>query len=232
MNKNVFIALIAGLLAGAAIGFFGANALNKQEAAASGNAPLFNPLELQQTLPSSEQASTATTGGAMPDIQQKLDRAMSEPDNFQAQMEAGDMYAQIQKYETAIEFYQKGLALQPNERQANIVLANAFFDSKKFAEAGKYYAKALELDPNDVNARTDLGTTFVEQQPPDLDRAVEEFKTALELDPKREATLYNLGVVYFRKGDTENAKDILAKLEAINPNTQLAAKLRSSLFPK
>lgn len=230
MNKNVFIALFAGLLAGAAIGFFGANALNKQEAAAPGNAPLFNAQELQQTLPGGDQ--TATTAGAMPDIQKKLDRAMSEPDNFQAQMEAGDMYAQIQKYETAIEFYQKGLALRPDERQANIVLANAYFDSKKFAEAGKYYAKALELDPNDVNARTDLGTTFVEQQPPDLDRAVEEFKAALELDPKREATLYNLGVVYFRKGDIENAKDILAKLEAINPNTQLAAKLRSNIFPK
>ncbi len=230
MNKNVFIALVAGLLAGAAIGFFGANALNKQEAAGPGNAPLFDPQELQQTLPGGDQ--TAATTGAMPDIQKKLDRAMSEPDSFEAQMEAGDMYAQIQKYETAIEFYQKGLALRPDERQANIVLANAYFDSKKFAEAGKYYAKALELDPNDVNARTDLGTTFVEQDPPDLDRAIQEFKTALELDPKREATLYNLGVVYFRKGDIENAKGILAKLEAINPNTQLVAKLRSNIFPK
>jgi len=228
MNKNLFIGLLVGALAGAAIGFFGANALNKQNtAAAPGNAPLFNSQELQQTLPGGDQS-----GGAMPDIQKKLDRAMSEPDSFEAQMEAGDMYAQIQKYETAIEFYQKGLALRPDERQANIVLANAYFDSKKFVEAGKYYAKALELDPNDVNARTDLGTTFVEQQPPDLDRAIEEFKAALELDPNREATLYNLGVVYFRKGDLENAKDILARLEAINPNTQLAAKLRTNLFPK
>src|SRR5690606_16691106 len=161
MNKNLFIGLLVGALAGAAIGFFGANALNKQNtAAAPGNAPLFNSQELQQTLPGGDQS-----GGAMPDIQKKLDRAMSEPDSFEAQMEAGDMYAQIQKYETAIEFYQKGLALRPDERQANIDLANAYFDSKKFAEAGKYYARALELDPNDVNARTDLGTTFVE--PPD-----------------------------------------------------------------
>jgi tetratricopeptide (TPR) repeat protein len=230
MNRNVFIGLLVGVLAGAAIGFFGANALNKQTAAtAPGDAPLFDPQELQRTLPGGDQTAG---GGAMPDIQQKLDRAMSEPDSFEAQMEAGDMYAQIQKYETAIEFYQKGIALRPDERQANIVLANAYFDSKKFAEAGKYYAKALELDPNDVNARTDLGTTFVEQQPPDLDRAVEEFKAALEIDPNREATLYNLGVVYFRKGDTENAKEILKRLEAINPNTQLAAKLRTNLFPK
>lgn len=214
-----------------AIGFFGANTLNREATATAdipGNPPLFDQQTLQQSVP----GNAPPQGGMMPDIQQKLDRAMKEPQNFEAQMEAGDMYAQIQKYETAIEFYQKGLAIKPDERQANIVLANAFFDLKKFSDAGKYYTKALELDPNDINARTDLGTTFVEQQPPDFDRAIKEFETALEIDPKREATLYNLGVAYFRKGDMEKSKEILSRLEAINPNTQLVSKLKANLFPK
>ena len=230
MSKNLFIGILIGLAGGLAIGFFGANALNREAAATAdipGNPPLFDQQALQQSIP----GNTTPTGG-MPDIQQKLDRAMKEPQSFEAQTEAGDMYAQIQKYDTAIEFYQKGLAIKPDERQANIVLANVYFDSKKFSDAGKYYAKALELDPNDINARTDLGTTFVEQQPPDFDRAIKEFEAALEIDPKREATLYNLGVVYFRKGDLDRSKEILARLEAINPNTQLVSKLRANLFPQ
>ncbi len=232
MNKNLFIGILIGLAGGLAIGFFGANALNRENTATAdipGKPPLFDQQTLQQSLPGN---NAATTGGMMPNIQEKIDRATKEPDNFEAQMEAGDMYAQIQKYDQAIEFYRKGLAIKPDERQANIVLANAYFDSKKFPEAGKYYAKALELDPNDINARTDLGTTFVEQQPPDFDRAIKEFEAALTIDPKREATLYNLGVAYFRKGDKERSKEILSRLEAINPNTQLVSKLRSNLFPQ
>ncbi len=231
MNKNLFIGILIGLAGGLVIGFFGANTLNredKQTADIPGKPPLFDQQTLQQAIPGNQPQN----GGMMPDIQQKIDRAVNEPGSFEAQMEAGDVYSQIQKYDKAIEFYKKGLAIKPDERQANIVLANVYFDSKNFADAGKYYAKALELDPNDINARTDLGTTFVEQQPPDFDRAIKEFETALEIDPKREATLYNLGVAYFRKGDAERSKEILRRLEAINPDTQLVSKLRSNLFPQ
>ena len=85
---------------------------------------------------------------------------------------------------------------------------------------------------NDINVRTDLGITFVERENPDLDRAVKEFQTSLQTNPAHEPTLYNLAVAQFKKGNSEEANKILAQLEATNPNSQLAERLRQILVIK
>jgi tetratricopeptide (TPR) repeat protein len=218
--------LIGGgcLFLGLIIGFFGANTINRNalsQQPAAPNASLGAP-PMQGNMP-------ATSGGMMPDIQVKLDRAKNEPENFAAQMEAGDMYAQIGRYDKAFEFYQKGVQIKPDDFQANVQLANAYFDTRQFENAEKYYTKALEIDPKDVNARTDLGTTFVERQSPDYQRAIKEFETALSINPQHEPTIYNLGVAYNRMGDKENAQKTLAKLEQTNASSPLVGRLRQIL---
>ena len=65
---------------------------------------------------------------------------------------------------------------------------------------------------DDVNVRTDFGITFVERENPDLDRAVKEFQTSLQTNPKHEPALYNLGVAYYKKGNTAETEKILAQL--------------------
>jgi tetratricopeptide (TPR) repeat protein len=144
-------------------------------------------------------------------------------------MRTGDMYAQIGKFDKAIEYYNRGILLKPSDFQANVVLANAYFDSRKFEDAAKYYEKALAVKPDDVNARTDFGTTFVERQNPDFERAITEFRAALEIQPKHEPTLYYLGIAYFRKGDRQNANAVLADLEKANPASELIARLRQNM---
>ena len=228
MNKQSIFTAFIGLIVGLGIGFFAANSINRNAASqlAATNIQTNAPISKPQTNPANAQ------GGMMPDVQQKLDRANNEPENFAAQMNAGDMYAQIGRYDKAFEFYQKGVALKPDDFQANVQLANAYFDSRQFENAEKYYAKALEINPADVNARTDLGTTFVERQNPDFARAVTEFQKALEIDPNHEPTLYNLAVAYNRMNESENAKKTLSKLEETNPNSQLLARLRQIIANK
>jgi cytochrome c-type biogenesis protein CcmH/NrfG len=166
-----------------------------------------------------------------PDIAAMIERAQNEPNNFAVQMEMGQMYAKIGKFDKAAEFYRRGIAINPGNFQANIVLANALFDSRQFEAAGDAYAKALEIDPKDVNARTDLGTTFVERPSPDYDRAIKEFDAALALDPKHEPTLYYLGIAYFRKGDLANAQRSLQRLETANPSSELIDRLKKNINP-
>jgi tetratricopeptide (TPR) repeat protein len=231
MNKNSILFGIGGLLIGLAVGFFAANSINRNAASQQSAAP-----EQSLTAPLAGQAATTTpnnaAGSMLNDVQEKLDKANAEPSNFAAQMNAGDMYAQIGRYDKAFEFYQKGVQLKPDNFEANVQLANAYFDNKQFENAEKYYAHALEINPKDINARTDLGTTFVERQTPDYERAVAEFKKALELDPKHEPTLYNLGVAYYRKNDPQNAQKMLSELEKANPNSPLVGKLRQVLTVK
>ncbi|MGI8641924.1 MAG: tetratricopeptide repeat protein [Pyrinomonadaceae bacterium] len=231
MQKSVLFG-IGGLIIGLIIGFFVANSINRKEisqqnaAQTSVNAPFLN----QQTQAVSVKPNEK--GGMLPEVSETLDKAKNEPNNFDAQMKAGDIYSKIQKFDTAVEFYEKANQIKPEDYDTIVKVGNTYFDSRQFEKAESWYEKALAKNPNDVNVRTDLGITFVERGNPDLDRAVKEFQTSLQTNPKHEPTLYNLGIAYFKKGNLEETGKILAQLEAINPSSQLTARLRQIISSK
>ncbi len=225
MSKSILYGA-AGLLIGAVLGFLAANYVNRNaELGAAAAQP--QPGPAQQTV-----VAETSVDGTQADVAEALNLADAEPQNFVAQMKAGDMYARIGRFEKAIEYYRRGLAVKPADFNANLVMANALFDSRQFDEAEVFYTKALLIKPEDVNARTDLGTTFVERSKPDYDRAIKEFNTALAVDPKNEPTLYYLGIAYFRKGDRANAEKALAELEKANPSSVLIGRLRQNMEPQ
>ena len=221
MQRNILFGIV-GLAIGLAIGFFAANSINRQDDlnASSANNSSLRP---------APEAPGQSSGGMLADVAQMIQTAESEPQNFVAQMRTGDMYAKISKFDSAIEFYKRGILLKPDDFNANVVLANALFDSQRFEEASDYYAKAVKINGADVNARTDLGTTFVERSSPDYERAIKEFKAALEIDPKHEPTLYYLGIAYLRKGEKDKADRTLAELEKANPASSLIDRLRQNI---
>jgi len=219
MQRNILFSIV-GLVIGLVIGFGAANSINRQD-----------DLNTSSTNNSSQQLApqSSRSSGMLADVDQMIQTAQSEPQNFVAQMRTGDMYAKIGKFDSAIEFYKRGILLKPDDFNANVVLANALFDSQRFEEASDYYAKAVKINGADVNARTDLGTTFVERSNPDFERAIREFKAALEIDPKHEPTLYYLGIAYLRKGEKDKADRTLAELEKANPASSLIGRLRQNI---
>ncbi|MCA1639840.1 MAG: tetratricopeptide repeat protein [Acidobacteria bacterium] len=125
-----------------------------------------------------------------------------------------------------MEFYQKANQIKPDDYQTIVKIGNTYFDSGQFEQAEKWYLEALEKKSADVNVRTDLGITFVEREMPDLDRAIKEFQTSLQTNPKHEPTLYNLGVAYYKKGNIEKSKETLNQLEIVNEQSELGKRLR------
>ena len=218
MSGKYTIGLI-GLVAGIIAGFVFANAINRGDQNFS-------------SAPAAVAGQSATGGDAMSDVSNALGQAEREPGNFVAQMKAGDMHARIGRFDSAAEYYRKGIALQPNDARAYVVLGNVLFDSGKFEEAAGSYEKALELEPNDANARTDLAATFVERPAPDLPRALAELEKALKLAPKSEPALYYLGVVHARRGDAAAARRALAQLKEASSNGELARRLDQLLAAK
>ncbi len=168
-----------GLIVGLLIGFFTANSINRNASQivspAQPNAPFQN-----QQVPNVLVKEQPAQGGMQPDIAAILDKARTEPNNFDAQIKAGDTYLQIKGFEKAMEFYQQAHRIKPEDYELIVKLGNAYFDFRKFEEAGKWYEQALSKKSNDANVRTDLGITFVERENPDLDRAVKEFQAALQ----------------------------------------------------
>jgi len=224
MQKSITFG-IGGLIIGLFIGFFAANSINRNSSQIVSPAPpnaSFQSQEVSNVLVKEQPPQ----GGMLSDITAILDKARYAPDNFDAQIKAGDTYLQIKGFEKAVEFYQQAHRIKPEDYETIVKIGNAYFDSGKFEEAGKWYEQALSKKSNDTSVRTDLGITFVERENPDLDRAVKEFQTSLQTNPKHEPTLYNLGAAHFKKGNREETDKILAQLKAINPQSQLVGRLQ------
>lgn len=222
---NYLLVAAACLVVGFFAGFYVSNNINRNAELQSAttqtkpNSPMFN----QQTQVAGVKEPNAAM---MPDVAETLDQAKAQPDNFDAQMKAGEMYQKIQNFEKAAVYFDAAAVLKPTEYENLVRLGNAFFDVKQFEKAQIYYGQALEKKSDDVDVRTDFATTFIERGAPDFDRAIQELDAALKIKPKHEVALYYMALAYQRKGDTENAKKYLAQLEQINPTSQLVGRLK------
>ena len=236
MKKESIMFGVFGLVVGLVIGFMGANSLNRSQAgqiaqapAGSTSAPAGNP-----NLPP-DHPPIGTTGGDQPtsgapsaQVTAAIDKAKQQPQNYEAQMTAADLYYQIQRFEDAAKFYEAASRLKPADTEPMIKAGNAYFDGEKYELAEKWYVQALQKNPKDINVRTDLGLTFFLRTPRDIDRAIKEYKTSLETDANHEITLQNLALAYTENGDKEALVKTLDRLKTVNPNNPVIKKAESN----
>ncbi len=231
MNKENFLFGIIGLLAGLIIGFMFANSIN-QNASKNPN-PMTNPVSAVDPdapiPPGHPDVNGQNSGGMQPQVQAAIEKAKAEPDNYEAQIKAAEVYYQIQRFEGAIEFLKQANKLKPDDYETIVNLGNSYFDAGNYEESDKWYSAALVKKPDDVNVRTDLGLTFIFRQPPNYDRAIQEFTRSLEKDPNHPQTLQNLTVAYTKKGDAAKAKETLARLETLDASNTAIPKLREDI---
>lgn len=236
MKKDNVMFGVLGLLVGLIVGFMFANNVNRSAAS-----PLASSTAAPPTVTGNNPAlppdhpPLGTSGGAdapqgapLPQVTAAIDKAKAEPQNFEAQMTAADLYYQIQRFEEAAKFYETANKLKPADTESMIKAGNAYFDGDKYEQAEKWYLKALEKDPKNINVRTDLGLTFFLRSPRDIDRAVKEYKASLAIDPNHEITLQNLALAYSENGDKEALRDMLEKLKKVNPNNPAIAKINAA----
>jgi tetratricopeptide (TPR) repeat protein len=222
MNKRVILFTIIGILVGFTGGFFLANSINR-------NAVAHPQTVSSPNIPSANQAPFANQSGAIPQVTEAIERAQNEPENFEAQYAAGNMYYQIERFDEAVKYYARANQIIPDHYLTLVRLGNSSYGLKKYEEAGKWYAEALKIKPDDVDVRTDFGTTFFLREPKDFDRAIKEYKISLEQNPKHEITLQNLCAVYVEKKDKQNLQETLSKLEQVNPQNPKIAEIKQKL---
>lgn len=223
MNRDKILFGVGGVLVGVVIGFLFANSVNRS---ASGTLNVSaNTTATNSVLPPDHPPIGASEGasqtGAIPQVTEAIERARRSPDDFEAQMTAGDLYYQIQRFDDAADFYKRANELRPAENEPMIKLGNTNFDAERYEEAERWYAAVLKRTPNEVNVRTDLGLTFFLRQPRDLDRAIKEFNAALVLQPDSEIALQNLALAYKEKNDQASLQKTMDRLKQVNPNNPL-----------
>jgi len=239
MKKDNILFGVFGLIVGLVIGFVFANSVNKSAiekaatnpAASTGStsAGTTNPAIPPDHPPIGTQSGDSTQTAPLPQVMESIDKAKQQPQNFEAQMTAADLYYQIQRFDDAAKYYEIASKLKPADIEPVIKAGNAFFDAEKYEIAEKWYLQALEKEPKNLGVRTDLGLTFFLRTPRDVERAIKEYKTALAIDPDHEISLQNLVLAYTENGDKENLKSTVEKLKKVNPKNPAVTKLESGL---
>src|SRR5436190_22522148 len=104
MTKDNILFGIIGLLGGLIIGFFVTNSINKQQGVGMATTPPATTTVQNGQLPAGHPEVAGGADGqqsamGVPEVQAAIEKARAEPDNFDAQMHAADLYNQIQRFD-------------------------------------------------------------------------------------------------------------------------------------
>jgi tetratricopeptide (TPR) repeat protein len=141
---------------------------------------------------------------------------------------AGEANESIKNYDSALEEYQKVLALVPGRpgvhfRLGRVYLARArppFSEADAEAHAAREFEQELAIDPTNADAAYELGE--LARKAGELDKARELFAAAVKHYPEFEEGLVGLGRVLVAQGKAELALAPLKKAVAINPKDDVA----------
>jgi tetratricopeptide (TPR) repeat protein len=234
MTKDNIMFAIIGVLLGVIVGYVFATNINQRDTAMRAPASrtagqITQDSELPENHPPVSTNAVQDQGGESSEDAAALKQAQAEPDNFDAQMQSAAILYQNRRFDEAIQLLMHANQLRPDAYEAIVALGNTNFDAGRYEIAEKWYTAALVKNPKDVNVRTDLGLSFMFQEPPDVGRAIKEFRKSLETNPNHEQTLQNLAVALTKKGSFDEAEATLKKLSEVNPGNESLTKLRSDL---
>ena len=147
MSRENLLFAIIGILLGFIVGFMFASSMSQKQtqqlAAASQGLPADHPpIAGGQNAPD-PQAMRA-------EVASQLEKARNEPNNFDAQIKAAQLYYQIQRYDQAIEFLLKANTLKPTDYQTVVALAVTNLDAEHYETAEKWYRAALKMKSDDI----------------------------------------------------------------------------------
>lgn len=138
-------------------------------------------------------------------IQETLDHAADFPNTHQ---KVGDFFMRTRDFERARQVYEQGIAAHPDQRpdyQKHVVEALAA--AGKSADAMKLVEQMLKENKDNSDARAIRAALILQSgDPSQAQRAIDDFASALQKNPRNFVLQYNLGRAYLAKGDLDAAK--------------------------
>ena len=159
MSRENLLFAIIGILLGFIVGFMLASSMAQK--------PAMQTASSAQTMP----ADHPPVGGQnAPDPQKmreevaaSLEKARNEPQNFEAQVKAAELYYQIQRYDQAIEFLLKANQIKPTDYRTVAILGMVNLDAGHYDQAEKWYRAAMRMKSDDVMVLSGLAAATLEK---------------------------------------------------------------------
>ena len=126
----------------------------------------------------------------------------------------------------------------PKDYKTTVLAGDAHFliaragDTKQVIEARKLYEAALASKPDDAVVRTSFGLTYFYDRPSNPQRAIREYRRALQSDPRSELPLQSLAAALIETKGFDEAEKRLNELEQVNSANGELANLRAQLEQK
>jgi cytochrome c-type biogenesis protein CcmH/NrfG len=132
------------------------------------------------------------------------------------------------KFAPQIQTLKEIVKKDPKNLPAWVELGNLYFDSDRPQEAIEAYRQYLAIKPDNPDVRTDMGIMY--RKLGQFDKALEEFRKALQSDPKHVNSLYNIGIVLLHdKQDIKGAIQTWEEYLRIDPNSERARRIRNQI---
>lgn len=194
-RENILFAII-GILLGFIVGFMFASSMSQkmasqQATAASQGMPADHP-------PVAGAQASQDPQQVREQVAASLEKARSEPNNFEAQVKAAELYYQIQRYDQAIEFLLKANQLKPTDYRTVVILGMVNLDAGHYDTAEKWYRAAMKMKSDDVMVLAGLAAATLERG--DAKAAEDAIAKLEKVDPNSQ--------------DLPNFRDKLATLKA------------------
>lgn len=160
MTRDNLLFAIIGILLGFIVGFmFASTQLSRQATPTTAGRAQNLPPDHPQVGDSAPQ-----TGGQMQaQVAAALAKARNEPKNFDAQLQAADLYYRIQRYDQAIEYLLKANQLQPDDYDTIVGLGMTNMDGGHYEVAERWYKAALVKKPDDVRVLDGLCNVLLQE---------------------------------------------------------------------
>ncbi len=94
----------------------------------------------------------------------------------------GIAYHQTMEFNTALEYYERSLRVNPNYAEAINNIGTVYYAKKNYRRAISQYNRALRINPNSASIYSNLGTAHFARRR--YDDAFKAYQKALELDPE------------------------------------------------
>lgn len=153
MNRENLLFAIIGLLLGFIVGFMFASSMSQkaaqtQTASASQNLPADHPPVGSQ--------NGMDPAAMREQVTAQITKARNEPQNFDAQVQAANLFWQIQRYDQAIEFLLKANQLKPTDYETVATLGLVNLDAGHYDQAEKWYRAAIKMRSDDERTAAGL----------------------------------------------------------------------------
>ena len=160
MSRENLLFGVIGILLGFIVGFMFASSMSQKPQTAT--------TSMSQGMPADHPPVGSQESGGNPDqvraqVTADIEKARKEPQNFDAQVKAAELFYRIGRFDQSIEFLLKANQLKPTDYDTVVSLGMVNFQAGHFEPAEKWLTAALKMKPDDVTVLEGLTDTKLQK---------------------------------------------------------------------